>query len=223
MAISSSATAIQSENDFNQAFKAINNNSLISIYEKEQLLINFLNEIEPTQNNLYSLVIAHQLHYFSLQKSDTEKTKRWLSLYNQLSVKIKSKKSVTSLNFLAKQRQLLDLRNQHKNLSVLSNAAKLLAESKELKISKDNYVVNNELRVTEINIADIHKLMGTSNFSLGNYDVAHQSFITASKIYARLDNLKSVASSYNNLSVIRWAQKDFQSALEYLQKKLKYF
>jgi diguanylate cyclase (GGDEF)-like protein/PAS domain S-box-containing protein len=223
VSISISAITIQSEDDFNQAFQLINNNDLTSMKAKEQLYVNFLSELEPYQNSYYSIIVVHKLHYFAVLQTDKEKAKKWLSLYNHLLVKIKSKKSLINLNFLKKLPELLELQNEQRHVTLLNNATALLDQSKKLEITQNTYLVNNELNVSEIEIALIHNLMGGSYFQLGNYDLAQQSFITASKIFQRLGKLKMFARSYGNLSLIRWAQKDFQSALNYSKKTLSIF
>jgi len=223
MAINVSAITIQNEDDFNKAFQLINNNDLTSTIEKEHLFINFLTELTSSQNSHYNIIVVHRLHSLSLRQRDKTKAKKWLSLYDELLAKIKLKKSVTTLNFLTKLRELLNLKNEEHHVALLNNAVALLTQSKKLKITKDTYLSNNELSVPEVEIAFIHNLMGGSYYHLGNYDLAQQSFITASKIFQRLGKLKSFARSYGNLSVIHWAQKDFQSALEYLQRTVSVF
>jgi diguanylate cyclase (GGDEF)-like protein/PAS domain S-box-containing protein len=211
---------MQSEDEFNRAFLQINNNETLSALAKEQLLINFLSELESTQNNHYNIIVVNQLHYIALQQGNKNKANKWLSRFNQLLTKIESRKSILALEFLAKHNQLRVFHNKQQHLVLLSTATELLAESKQLEISNRNYIFNDEISITEVDIANIHNLMGASYFLLGNYDLAQKSFIVASKAYELLDNKKGVSRSYNNLSLIRWAQKDFQSALEYLQKTL---
>jgi len=220
LSISGSAITIQSEHDFNNAFQIINNNDSTSANEKELLYTSFLTTLEPYKNSYYSIIVVHKLHELAIRQADKEKSKRWLFLYNQLLAKIKSKKTVVTLTFLTKLRGLLYLQNEQHHVTLLNNATELLTQSKKLTITKNTYLVNNELSIPEVDIAQIHNLMGGSYFHLGNYDLAQQSFITASKAYERLGKLKSFARSYNNLSLIRWAQKDFLSALTYLQKTL---
>ena len=103
MVIDTSAATIKNEVDFNKAFKLISSNHS-STHEKEQQFISFLGELEPYQNNLYSITVVLQLHALSLRLSDIEKTKAWLSLYNKLLATIASKQSLNTLDFLLKKK-----------------------------------------------------------------------------------------------------------------------
>jgi len=220
MVIDTSAATIKSEDDFNKAFKLINNNHS-SIYEKEQQFISFLGELEPSQNNLYNIIVVLKLHALSLHLNDTVKANKWRSRYNKLLATIKSEKSLNTLDFLLKINQLYNLERQQQHFTAINSANKLLTQAQKITAIQKNYLVAGELNITELDVALLHRHLGGSYFALGNYELAHKSFITTFKIYEQLGNLKGVSASYNNLSLIHWAQKDFQSALEYSVKALK--
>jgi diguanylate cyclase (GGDEF)-like protein/PAS domain S-box-containing protein len=214
------ATEITSEVNLDTDYQSIRNNTSISFQEKENSYTKLLEQVTPFENKRFEALIINQLHYNAILQGDTVNAQRWLDRFKKNLNQIISKKSLLALNLLLKKNQLLELQNDQQHLPALKISLALFNQMNNVIIKKNNSILNDDVYLTNRDVAEINNLTGISYFSIGDYDQAQQYFITSLRLYEDLQALQGVAAALNNLSLISWAQKDFHAALKYLERPI---
>jgi diguanylate cyclase (GGDEF)-like protein/PAS domain S-box-containing protein len=215
------ASEIKTEQEIYQQLQDIRSNDAMLSEDKYKLLVQLLNQAEPFKNPLYNVLIISRLHYSAMSQMDKDKKHEWQVRYNQAVSQIKSKKSLLALNILAQKGQIHALQNDQQHIAALKIVLDSFHNMMNIKSQKAESIVNGDIYITHLDIAEFNNLAGISYFSIGDYEHAQQYFFTSLHLYEELNVLKGVAATLNNLSLISWAQKDFNAALKYLERPLK--
>jgi tetratricopeptide (TPR) repeat protein len=146
--------------------------------------------------------------------------REWQIKYNQAVSLISSEKSLQALKILANNGHIHALQNEQKHIAALKIVLDSFHKIKNLKSKKKESIINGQIYITQLDIAELNNLAGISYFSMGDYDNAQKYFFTSLHLFEELNALKGITVTLNNLSLISWAQKDFIAALKYLERPL---
>jgi diguanylate cyclase (GGDEF)-like protein/PAS domain S-box-containing protein len=217
-----SAQTINNENDFNQLYIKIELDYTTTTSEKKQLFLALFEETKPLNNKGYFALLTHKLAMIANKEHDQKTYLKWHTLFEENLSKIKSKQSLAALKQLAAMNELLSLQETNQYTKAISLGVELL---KKMKTSptKKVHIIDGVIFIREQNIANLHKIMGVSYFTMANYEGAQVAFLHSLAFYEKEQNLKGIASGYNNISMIMWTQKDFEKALMYQNKALHIF
>ncbi len=211
----------KTEQEIYKLYLGIRSDDSISRLEKDKLFNQLLKQAISIKNPIYNALIINSLLYNAKSKMDKVKTLEWQVKYDQAVSLISSKTSLSTLDILASKGQIRVLQNEQKHIAALEVSLEALQRIKDLKPEPKEVVINGELYITHLDIAEFNNLTGISYFSIGDYEHAQQYFFTSLHLYEELKALKGVSATLNNLSLISWAQKDFTAALKYLERPLK--
>jgi len=192
----------------------------MSYKEKDVHYIKLLQQAELLENYRLKALVINQLHYSAISQTDKIKALEWLVKFKKNLGKVNSRQSSQALNILAQKNQLLELQNEQQHLSALKVSLALFNQIKNSIIQKNDSLYHGDIYLTDLDVADINNLTGKSYFLIGDYDRAQQYFYTSFNLFEDLNDLKGIAKALNNLSLISWAQKDFNTALNYLERPL---
>ena len=212
---------VKTEQEIYKRYQAIRSDDSIPRKEKDKFFNQLLNHAISIENPLYNALIIERLLYSAKSKKDKDKTLEWQVKYNETISLINTEKSLHVLKILASKGKIHALQNEQKHIAALQVVSETLQEIKNLQIEKKDAVINGEAYITHLDVAEFNNLAGISYFSIGDYEHAQQYFLTSVHLYEELKALKGVAATLNNLSLISWAQKDFNTALKYLERPLK--
>ena len=212
---------IKTEQEIYKHYQDIRSDDSTPHQEKDKLLNQLLNQAVPFKNPLYNALILSRLLYSANSRMDKDKALEWQVKYDQSVSLINSETSLLTLNILASKGQIHALQNEQKHIAALKIVLDTLHRIKNLNPETTESVINGEIYITHLDVAEFNNLAGISYFSIGDYEHAQQYFFTSLNLYEELNALKGVAATLNNLSMISWAQKDFTAALKYLERPLK--
>jgi tetratricopeptide (TPR) repeat protein len=210
---------IENEADFNKYFTKINLDSTLSKPEKEQQLLQLLLDIKPLRNFSYSALVTNKLVTIARTQRDESKALEYQKQFEENLTYITSPQSKSALITLNSFNELLLLFNNQQEIPAINLGKKLLKNINNSSI-KNTDIVDDVVYINIINLAFIKTIMGLSYFNLAEYEPAQSAFIESMEYYEKIQYLKGMAAGYNNISMIMWAQKDFEKAIDYLQKTL---
>jgi diguanylate cyclase (GGDEF)-like protein/PAS domain S-box-containing protein len=214
-------TEIKTEIEIYNLYQNIRSDDSMPRQEKDILLNQLLKQAVSFKNPLYNALIISRLYYSAQSKGEQDKILEWQAKYDQAVNQISSEQTLLALSILSTKAQIHALQNQQKHIAALKIVLDSFHRMKNITPEKKESIINGEIYITHLDIAEFNNLAGISYFSIGDYEHAQQYFFTSLNLYEELAALKGVAATLNNLSLISWAQKDFNAALKYLERPLK--
>ena len=214
------AAKSNTEQDIYKRYQDIRSDDAMPHQKKDKLLNQLLNQAVSFKNPLYNALIISRLHNSAKLKVGKTESRKWQIKYNQALSLISSEKSQQALKILANNGHIHALQNEQKHIAALKIVLDSFHKIKNIKSQKKESIINGQIYITELDIAELNNLAGISYFSMGDYDNAQKYFFTSLHLFEELNALKGITATLNNLSLISWAQKDFIAALKYLERPL---
>lgn len=212
------ATQPLDETTHYQKFTEIFTNFKLNNTEKQQQGHALLFEIdEQKQPELAALIYVELLKIaaddgvLSRFKSLTEKI-RDLPLSPANKTNIETLTSIAEVNL---ERKL------GKHPAAIVHAESLLPLFEQVVPTATTNLNSNNIVLSIVDRAFLYYLLGNSHFLSTNYDLAHQYLLNAMTLYEQADDLNGQAIINTNLSMISWAQQNYQQALLHTDKALK--
>ncbi|MEW6992121.1 EAL domain-containing protein [Colwelliaceae bacterium 6441] len=204
---------------FYQQYLSIFAQNKLSDHEKitrgQTLLFNINEQKHPKIAALTYL----QLMNLSAKRSDNNAFRQSQSKLQNITLDHKNQKVV---NFLVQIYQVSLNSNEGQFILAISQGKALKARIKDFEIKeKEEYrFIDNHIYLTKYDEAMLNNTLGISFFRTSDYEAAQQHFIYSIDIYEKQNALMGRLMVLNNLSMISWAQQNYQQAIEMIKKAI---
>ncbi|NVJ62555.1 MAG: GGDEF domain-containing protein [Gammaproteobacteria bacterium] len=141
--------------------------------------------------------------------------KSWLSVHETFY----NTHQLYETRFFIEKGELTRLFQQMKTLELESRAIDLLGEVDLNDIRLTENIANN-YRISVLDIAEVHNLLGLAQHDLGKYDKALEQFTVALNLYEEAGSNENIAIAYGNIALIYAATGNLNSAITYTERSI---
>ncbi|MGX5201155.1 EAL domain-containing protein [Aliikangiella sp. IMCC44632] len=177
-----------------------------------------LQHAEASPQSPLQQLVVYQLAIFHAKERNFELSHHYLS---RLGAEAEADGPDTQVLEFLKNKVNLELmyrQSEYEKLQPLADS--LIQQANRMNVKAQPFSFDTEVSITQLDVAEVHNILGVSHYMVGNYELAQQNFLTALNQYQSIEVLHKVAPTLSNLSMISWAQDDFEKALEYLEKAI---
>ncbi len=213
--------AAHSQNEYSyentrNAYYATLKSQNLSPEEKSQALQKILIQLESAKQQSLKALTLYNLISLAIKQQEQALVLRWQTELEQINQSLQS----PPLSFLIEKIEVERDYAARNYLKTIDKGLVLLEKSKNLSIKDKVYSDDVVVQITQIDIASLANILGVSYYVTGNYEAAQDYFLQAFKLYESLDQKTGMSPTLSNLSMISWAQDDFEKAMEYLQQAI---
>ncbi|WP_448548255.1 EAL domain-containing protein [Thalassotalea fusca] len=182
---------------------------------KYQFLLNQYQQLEQDTSENYKAAIITQLVLASARLANSELYQQWSNELDSLLIPPKSRNALEQLRAKAD----IELHYfQSDYLGLIEQGESFLKQQQINLVQAKLNFEHEQLFFTRLDVAQITNMLGVAYFFTGNYKQAQSNFLSALTQYEQLEETRGQTDILNNLSLISWAQKNYQEAINYLEK-----
>ncbi len=174
-------------------------------------------DINENQHPQIASLTYLKLMHLSAKKADKERFNLWKNKLIGLTL---SKSDQNVINFLAELYSMALNHNEGQYIIAISQGESLKKQLNGFNTQQKDNFVDNKLFLSELNKATLLNLLGDSFFRTSEFEAAQQHFLFAMDIYKKYNISKGKIKIYNNLSMISWAQQNYEEAIYLLKESL---
>jgi len=181
---------------------------------KYQFLLTQYQQLASDGSENYKAAIIAQLVLASARLADAELFQQWSNELDNLGISPRNQNALDQLQTKAN----IELHYyQSDYLGLIERGESFLKQAQPKLVQAKLNFEHDQLFFTQLDVAQITNMLGVGYFFTGNYKQAQSYFLSALSQYEQLEETRGQTDILNNLSLISWAQKNYQEAIEYLE------